>query len=943
MNTNPTRIRIISSSQQQNTSNLQNNTSNTLKRKQQQPVVSAADIPPQPTSKKITLRLRPPPSQPQQQLSTTDSSSSSSPLPPPSTAAPTPDQINQIRSYGLQLWYRIVNSTDADGRLRSVAFMDLPSAVDYPDYYQFIKHPIALNLIKSKLDSPRDPYLSMDKLLSDLKLVFQNAKKYNVEYSGIYKDAHALLKIVRKDPFSNTKGDDQQDQSEATGPRQKKLKLKLRPSQAAAYQISPSTTHPNGIDHPPSTVVIPPTPIDAVSQNGTTPSTQVVEAPPTTATIATRVQTSSQSTHQSPSRTKTSINGQPPTISPQEVERIQAEVKAQTEARSRAQEEARQKELITQDKSRKQEEARQLQLQQQLEARQLELLQQAEAQQAQLRTQAVPLTRIESHPQATRAHSQIESTLPAPLPVQLRPRSPARIQVQSQLQSPSQVNTPTIGQSLVPDRPSPNTRLAQERASQLQGPRSTTPPPFHARLSPSPSRPKVNLNKLRLWFKTILENLEGLTDRTGRLLIEEFRTLPDKTRWKRYYSIIPEPIAFENIAARNSKQGYKDFESFQDDVLRIFKNAQHFNEDGSMVWNDSRALEAEFTTLIHKPPLELAHLVLPYINRANYNGGQPVTPPGSINGKRKSPGKESPSRRIGPSSTLAAPVATAGLRRSSRSPSRPPSALGSPVTRSSRAVSPLPRRAPSPLGSYKNHATGNSTFAPPTRPPSRLANDISPALISIANGQRINESFGAKQVPGPKIRSMSVIPIKTSDGYPPMINRFRITSRPKTMETLKIKNKRVFQHAFKVPRVTETIVIESELNRAWPMTRQLRSSIGLMKVKVEQIRVRGVPERLPAPPASSSSSSAPPHAPPNGSSSQLPPDREPGTVLTEIKLVDGLNLVELSVTGKPDANKNDLSSSTTSIASNGPSHNNPSSSLNTAGLVRESYRLFIYK
>jgi hypothetical protein len=167
---------------------------------------------------KITLRLRPPPSQPQQQLSTTDSSSSSSPLPPPSTAAPTPDQINQIRSYGLQLWYRIVNSTDAEyvlplpssptlssqpcltpsnpqhsGRLRSVAFMDLPSAVDYPDYYQFIKHPIALNLIKSKLDSPRDPYLSMDKLLSDLKLVFQNAKKYNVEYSGIYKDAHALL------------------------------------------------------------------------------------------------------------------------------------------------------------------------------------------------------------------------------------------------------------------------------------------------------------------------------------------------------------------------------------------------------------------------------------------------------------------------------------------------------------------------------------------------------------------------------------------------------------------------------------------------------------------------------------------------------------------------------------------------------------------------------
>jgi hypothetical protein len=71
--------------------------------------------------------------------------------------------------------------------------MDLPSALDYPDYYQYIKHPISLNHIKSKLDSPRDPYLSLDKLLSNLKLVFKNAKKYNLEYSVIYKDAQALL------------------------------------------------------------------------------------------------------------------------------------------------------------------------------------------------------------------------------------------------------------------------------------------------------------------------------------------------------------------------------------------------------------------------------------------------------------------------------------------------------------------------------------------------------------------------------------------------------------------------------------------------------------------------------------------------------------------------------------------------------------------------------
>ncbi|PLW38681.1 hypothetical protein PCANC_16046 [Puccinia coronata f. sp. avenae] len=177
----------------------------------------------------------------------------------------TPNQINQIRYHGLQLWCCIINSTDSDGRLRSVAFMDLPSALDYPDCYQYIKHPISLNHIKSKLDSPRDPYLSLDKLLSNLKLVFKNAKKYNLEYSVIYKDAQALLKIVCKDPFFNPRGNDQQDQSEATKPKQKELELKLRPSQAAAYQISPSTTHQNGINHTPSTLIVPPTPIDTAS------------------------------------------------------------------------------------------------------------------------------------------------------------------------------------------------------------------------------------------------------------------------------------------------------------------------------------------------------------------------------------------------------------------------------------------------------------------------------------------------------------------------------------------------------------------------------------------------------------------------------------------------------------------------------------------------------
>ncbi|EFP77835.1 uncharacterized protein PGTG_03791 [Puccinia graminis f. sp. tritici CRL 75-36-700-3] len=129
--------------------------------------------------------------------------------------------------------------------------MDLPSAVDYPDYYQFIKHPIALNLIKSQLDSEHNPYLSFDKLLSDLKLVFSNAKKYNV-------------------------GDcDHKNEAEAPEPKRKKSKLELHPSQRTHPIPTPSTTPANGIKPtPPSTFVIPPTPVNPVSHNQRSAQTQ---------------------------------------------------------------------------------------------------------------------------------------------------------------------------------------------------------------------------------------------------------------------------------------------------------------------------------------------------------------------------------------------------------------------------------------------------------------------------------------------------------------------------------------------------------------------------------------------------------------------------------------------------------------------------------------------
>ena len=60
----------------------------------------------------------------------------------------------------------------------------------YPDYYQIIELPIALEDIKKQLDASL--YQSLESVKQDLDLCFTNAKKYNMKESEIWKDAKHL-------------------------------------------------------------------------------------------------------------------------------------------------------------------------------------------------------------------------------------------------------------------------------------------------------------------------------------------------------------------------------------------------------------------------------------------------------------------------------------------------------------------------------------------------------------------------------------------------------------------------------------------------------------------------------------------------------------------------------------------------------------------------------
>ncbi|KAJ5182752.1 hypothetical protein N7492_000368 [Penicillium capsulatum] len=69
-------------------------------------------------------------------------------------------------------------------------FMKPPPRSQYPDYYQFIKNPIAVDTIEKKIK--RDDYQSLKEFRDDVHLLCQNARTYNEDGSLLYQDANDI-------------------------------------------------------------------------------------------------------------------------------------------------------------------------------------------------------------------------------------------------------------------------------------------------------------------------------------------------------------------------------------------------------------------------------------------------------------------------------------------------------------------------------------------------------------------------------------------------------------------------------------------------------------------------------------------------------------------------------------------------------------------------------
>ncbi|KAB7505112.1 Protein polybromo-1 [Armadillidium nasatum] len=101
--------------------------------------------------------------------------------------------VNMTKNIKL-LFNAIRDYRDKDGRQLSEVFLRLPPKSQYPDYYEVIKQPIDLERILQKWKS--GCYSSLDDIMNDLILMFQNACRYNEPESQIYRDALTLQRLA---------------------------------------------------------------------------------------------------------------------------------------------------------------------------------------------------------------------------------------------------------------------------------------------------------------------------------------------------------------------------------------------------------------------------------------------------------------------------------------------------------------------------------------------------------------------------------------------------------------------------------------------------------------------------------------------------------------------------------------------------------------------------
>lgn len=81
----------------------------------------------------------------------------------------------------------------------------------------------------------------------------------------------------------------------------------------------------------------------------------------------------------------------------------------------------------------------------------------------------------------------------------------------------------------------------------------------------------------------------------GRVLSEPFMKLPSRRELPDYYEVIKKPLDIKKILSRIDEAKYVDFSDLEKDFFQLCQNAQIYNEEASLIYEDSIVLQKIFS------------------------------------------------------------------------------------------------------------------------------------------------------------------------------------------------------------------------------------------------------------------------------------------------------------------------------------------------------------
>lgn len=117
--------------------------------------------------------------------------------------------------------------------------------------------------------------------------------------------------------------------------------------------------------------------------------------------------------------------------------------------------------------------------------------------------------------------------------------------------------------------------------------------------------PGVVSPRLRHGMRSIVQMIVDYVDADGRVLSEPFMKLPSRKDLPDYYKVIRKPVDIKKILTRIDENKYGDLDELETDCILMCKNAQAYNEEASLIHEDSIVLERVFANARAKVEAEL--------------------------------------------------------------------------------------------------------------------------------------------------------------------------------------------------------------------------------------------------------------------------------------------------------------------------------------------------